>query len=117
MYLPALMRAQKVQKRAAVTGFDFPDVNEAIKKLEEEIKELKSAISKNTNIDEEFGDVLFSATNVGRLLGLTPETALSDSTEKFITRFERMENEVLRKNQSLDTLNLDEMDEIWGKIK
>ena len=117
MYLPALMRAQKVQKRASAPGFDFRDAKEALKKLEEEIKELKIAIDENTNIDEEFGDILFSAVNAGRLLGLTAETALSDSTEKFIARFERMEDEVLRKNQSLDKLNLDEMDEIWGKIK
>lgn len=117
MYLPALMRAQKVQKRASAPGFDFPNVNEAIKKLEEEIEELKSAISENSNIDEEFGDILFSATNVGRLLGLTPETSLSDSTEKFIARFEKMENAVFQNNQTLDSINLDEMDEIWGKIK
>lgn len=117
MYLPSLMRAQKVQKRAAAPGFDFKNAKEALKKLEEEIKELKTAIDENTNIDEEFGDVLFSATNVGRLLGITAETALSDSTEKFISRFERMENQAIRKNMSLDELNLDEMDEIWVKIK
>ncbi len=116
-YLPALMRAEKVQKRAASPGFDFPDALAALSKLEEEIKELKSAISKNSNINEEFGDILFSAVNVGRLLGLTPETSLSDSTEKFIARFERMENEVFSKNRTLEDLNLDEMDEIWSKIK
>lgn len=117
IYLPALMRAQKVQKRAASSGFDFPDVKEAIKKLEEEIEELKCAIDENSNIEEELGDILFSAVNVGRLLGLTSETALSDSTEKFITRFERMENDVLGSNKTLDGLNLDEIDEIWRKIK
>ncbi len=117
MYLPALMRAQKIQKRAGASGFDFNNVDDALSKLEEEINELKSAIKDGTNIDEEFGDVLFSATNVGRLLGLTPETSLSDSTEKFITRFERMENEVFAQNKTLDDLNLDEMDEIWKKIK
>lgn len=116
-YLPALMRAQKVQKRAAEPGFDFPDALSALCKLEEEIRELKLAISKNSNIEEEFGDVLFSAVNTGRLLGLCPETVLSDSTEKFISRFEKLEKTATSQNTALDALNLDEMDEIWENIK
>lgn len=110
-YLPALMRAQKVQKRAAEAGFDFPDAEAAVKKIEEETEELKEAISNNSGIEEEFGDLLFAAVNAGRLLGLTSETALSDAIEKFIARFERMEKQILAENLKLDELNLDEMDE------
>lgn len=116
-YLPALMRAQKVQKRAAEAGFDFPDAEAAVKKIEEETEELKEAISNNSGIEEEFGDLLFAAVNAGRLLGLTSETALSDAIEKFIARFERMEKQILAENLKLDELNLDEMDEFWQKIK
>lgn len=116
-YLPALMRAQKVQKRAAEPGFDFPDAKEALLKLEEEIKELKQAMEENSNIEEEFGDLLFSAVNTGRLLGITAETALSDATEKFIDRFDRMEKKILSENLDFKALNLDEMDEFWKKIK
>lgn len=116
-YLPALMRAEKVQKRAAEPGFDFCDALPALEKLEEEIRELKQAVLENSNIEEEFGDVLFSAVNTGRLLGFCSETVLSDSTEKFISRFEKLENEVLSQNKSLNDLNLAEMDEIWKKIK
>lgn len=116
-YLPALMRAQKVQKRAAEPGFDFPNAEEALAKLEEEIRELKTAIAENSNIEEEFGDVLFSAVNTGRLLGLTAETVLTDATEKFIDRYERMEKRILAENLDFKALNLDEMDEIWEKIK
>lgn len=117
LYLPALMRAQKVQKRAASVGFDFENAKDALSKLEEEIKELKTAMEESTNIEEEFGDILFSVVNVGRLLGITAETALSDSTEKFISRFERMENEILRSNHTFEDLNLEKMDEFWRKIK
>ncbi len=117
MYLPALMRSEKVQKRASDVGFDFDNAMDAIKKLEEEINELKIAIAEASNIEEEFGDCLFSAVNVGRLLGLTAETVLADSTEKFISRFEKLENIALGENKDLKALNLDEMDEIWSKIK
>ena len=117
MYLPALMRAEKVQKRAASVGFDFNNAIDAIKELEEEISELKTAIAEGTNISEEFGDVLFSAANVARHIGVDGEIALSDSVEKFIARFSRMEQEAMSKNRDLDSLNLEEMDEIWGKIK
>lgn len=117
MYLPALMRAQKVQKRAAGVGFDFGSVEDTIIKLEEEIEELKSAITNKSNIKEEMGDVFFSAVNVARHLGFESETALSDSVEKFICRFSKMEEQAMADKRDLDSMNLEEMDEIWGKIK
>ena len=117
MYLPALMRAQKVQKRAAGVGFDFESAEQAILKLEEEISELKAAISDKTNVKEEFGDVLFSVVNIARHIGVDSETTLLEAVEKFILRFSKMEDKAMSESRDLESMNLEEMDEIWGKIK
>lgn len=115
--LPALMRAQKVGKRAPF--FDFPDTDSVLVKLEEETCELKEAINSGDkdSIDEEFGDILFTAVSLARKLGLDAEESLTRATEKFITRFARLENEVIKDGKDVTALSMDELDAIWDRIK
>ncbi len=116
---PALIRAEKVQKKAANAGFDWIDISGAIDKLYEEIDEIKEVMnSKNQErIDEEFGDLLFAVVNTGRFLKSDPEISLTSATNKFIKRFEKMENYTRSHNLNFDKLTLEEKDEIWNKIK
>lgn len=115
--LPALMRATKVGKKASC--FDFPDVNSISLKVEEEWGELKEAISLNDpdNAYEEIGDLLLSITSLCRKLNINPERALNDATDKFINRFESVENTVIEMNRDIKHMELSELDEIWDKIK
>ncbi len=115
--LPALMRAQKVGKRAPF--FDFPDADSVISKLEEEIEELKEAIASGDEkaIDEEFGDVLFTAVSLARKLGLDAEESLTRAIEKFIARFSRLENEIIKEGKDITELSMVELDTVWDRIK
>ena len=118
-YLPALMRAKKVQKKAADVGFDWDNTEGALDKLKEEISELCDAVKNNDteNIEEELGDLLFSCVNVSRFVDVNAEDALKKATDKFISRFEKVENEALSMNKNLKDMSLSEMDEIWDKVK
>src|SRR5699024_3739480 len=89
--MPALWRAEKVQKKAKKAGFDWPDVSGAVDKLSEETGELRQAIREGSNIEEELGDLLFAAVNVARFVKADPEAALQRSTDKFISRFRLVE--------------------------
>lgn len=115
--LPALMRAQKLGTRAKRAGMDFAGVNEAIDALEGEIAELKAAIADGTNIEEEMGDVLFSAVNVSRLLKIDAEEALTRSSDKFVDRFAKTEELVRCDGADMRTLNIDELDAYWRRAK
>lgn len=115
--LPALMRAAKVQKKAAKVGFDWDKAGDALLKLCEEVNELAAAINSGGNIAEEMGDVLFAAVNVSRLLKLEPEQMLTDATEKFIRRFTIMEAIAKEKDYILETLPLDKQDVLWNEAK
>lgn len=115
--LPALMRAQKLGQRAKRAGMDFADVNSAIGALESEIAELKKAISENSNVEEELGDVLFSAVNVSRICGFDSEEALSKSSDKFIERFRKTEDLVRCEGLDMKSLDIDELDVYWRKAK
>ena len=92
--LPALWRAEKIQAKAAKTGFDWTDITGAMEKLEEEINELKSAIAGNGDMEEELGDLLFTAVNIARFIGCDPEEALHRSSEKFVRRFKKLEERI-----------------------
>ncbi len=104
---PALMRAQKVQKRAAKVGFDFQDRQETWDALAEEIQELKEAAAQQdlSAMEEELGDVLFSVVNLSRFLGLDAEKCLTNGVEKFINRFAKVE--FLAVQQQLDLKQTD----------
>ena len=116
---PALIRAEKVQKKAAKAGFDWEDISGAEEKLYEEISELKEALKggNREEIDEEYGDLLFAAVNVGRFASADPELSLTSATNKFIARFEKMEKLANEKGRKLDEMSLEEMDSLWNEIK
>jgi len=115
--LPSLMRAEKVQKRAADVGFDWSSAEEAFYKIAEETEELKEAIAQNDGVAKEAGDLLFSVVNVLRLLKLDPELVLNAATEKFIRRFDKMEQKILADGLSMTDMTLDEMDKYWNCVK
>ncbi len=113
--LPALWRAEKVQKKARKAGFDWPDVTGALDKLTEELEELKAAVAQGTNIEEELGDLLFAAVNVSRFVEVDTEDALNQATEKFIRRFARVEE--LAGDTPMTDMSLAEMDRLWAQAK
>ena len=115
--LPALWRAEKVQKKAKKAGFDWPDCNGALDKLSEELGELKEAIAQGTNIEEELGDLLFSVVNVSRFLKTDPEEALNAATSKFISRFAQVEQMALKEGKDMAQMPLEELDKLWERAK
>lgn len=114
---PALMRAQKVGKKASC--FDFKDSEEVYLKIYEEIEEIKDAADHKNHdeIEEEIGDLLLTVTSLSRKLGVNSEEALFRATNKFIERFEAVENEVILMGKSIDEMSSAELDNIWEKIK
>lgn len=114
---PALMRAQKVGKKAAC--FDFGSADEVYRKLDEEIAEVKAAAASGDQaaVEEELGDLLLTVTSLARKLGVKSEEALYRATNKFIDRFERVENAVMDAGKDMETLTMAELDEIWDGIK
>lgn len=117
--LPALMRADKIQSKAKKVGFDWPDVSGALSKLEEETAELKEAIDEGNaeHVSEELGDLLFSTVNVSRFVGCDAEEALTSATDKFISRFQKLEALAAERGLDLETASLSEMDKLWDEIK
>ena len=117
--MPALIRADKIQNKAKKVGFDFESPFDALDKLSEEIAELKEAMlsEDKDNIQSELGDVLFSAVNVGRLLKVDSEKALSDTSERFISRFEGMEKLCAERGLDMNSLSLSELDALWDEVK
>ena len=112
--LPALIRARKVQKKAADVGFDFPDALGAIQKVYEEIQELEESVKlENGTEEEEFGDILFALVNISRFLKINPEFALTKAIKKFINRFEYIEKSALLQGKDLSGMTLEEMDLLW----
>ncbi|MBQ3616261.1 MAG: nucleoside triphosphate pyrophosphohydrolase, partial [Anaerotignum sp.] len=116
--LPALIRARKVQKKAADVGFDFPVTADAFKKVYEEVQELEAAAAaENGDIEEEFGDVLFALVNISRFLKINPEFALTKAIKKFINRFEYIEKSAFSAGKDLSDMTLEEMDLLWDEAK
>lgn len=117
--LPALMRAQKVQHKAAKTGFDWQSTDGAIDKLFEEINELKIAMNQgnSSQIEDEFGDVLFSCVNIARFIDVDSEEALTKSTDKFISRFTLVEQMAAEKGIDMKSSSLQVLDELWDNAK
>ena len=117
--LPALMRSQKIQQKAAKVGFDWDNVDGALDKLAEEVNELKEAIQEDNSahIEEELGDVLFSVVNVSRFVKTDSEKALYNACEKFISRFSKMERLANEENIKIQETSLEALDELWEKAK
>ena len=115
--LPALMRAAKVQKKAAQVGFDWDSPEEALPKVTEEAQEVQAELEARRDPGEELGDLLFSCVNVARLCGKDPEEMLTMATEKFIRRFKAMENLIFSDGKTLEGLTLAEMDVYWSQVK
>ena len=115
--LPALWRAEKVQKKAAKVGFDWDSVDGAVDKLSEELGEVQEAMAGHGDPAEELGDLLFAAVNVSRFLKVDPEDALQAACDKFAARFRRVEEAVTGQGKRMEDLSLEELDAIWNSIK
>jgi MazG family protein len=117
--LPALMRAQKAQKKVARVNFDWEKIEDVVAKVEEELSEAKEAIASENApaVAEEIGDLLFAAVNLSRKCGIDAEEALQSATNKFRTRFNRLEDELKAQGKRLGDVGLDELDAIWNRVK
>ncbi len=119
--LPALIRAEKLQKRAAKVGFDWSDRRDVLEKVKEELSELEAEIDNVTEVPckvaEELGDLLFSCVNLSRHLGLHAETILREANDKFETRFNTIEELLTAEGKSLQQVDLDEMEKKWSVVK
>ncbi len=115
--LPALWRAEKVQKKAAKVGFEWPGLSEALDKLTEESSEVRSAIDGCGDVAEEVGDLLLAAVNVARFLNVDPELALHAACDKFCARFRRLEDTVLSGGRKLEDMTLGELSSLWDRLK
>ena len=117
--LPALMRSQKIQSKAKKAGFDWDDMSGAFEALEKETAELKEAIASGvqTDITEEFGDMLFSCVNIARFIDVDSEEALNLSTEKFISRFLEVERLAQERNIDMKSSTIEELDKLWIQAK
>jgi len=120
MAIPALTRAQKLQKRAATTGFDWDNSEDVLSKVKEEVAELEAEIGADNSLamEEELGDLLFSCVNLSRHLGIDPERAMRAANNKFQRRFEAMEVLASDKNPSeFSQMSIDEMELLWAEVK
>ncbi|KMT22049.1 nucleoside triphosphate pyrophosphohydrolase [Clostridium cylindrosporum] len=116
---PSLMRALKLQEKVKKVGFEFPHIEDTISKIQEEFEEVLKAHKNGNNkeLEEEIGDLLFSVVNFSRFLSINPEICLTNTIEKFIKRFEYIENKVLESGKTLNEATLGEMDRLWNEAK
>jgi MazG family protein len=121
--LPALHEAHQISSRAARVGFDWPDIEGVLEKLQEEIRELKEVISagaadaQRERLEDEIGDMFFVIVNIARYLKIDSESALKRANRKFKTRFRHMESELARQGRSLEETPLEDMEILWQKAK
>jgi tetrapyrrole methylase family protein/MazG family protein len=117
--LPALLRAYQIQARASRVGFDWPQPEPVLEKVEEELRELREAMAakQQTEMEAEFGDLLFTLVNLARFIKVNPEEALRKATNRFIERFHYIEEQLAGEGRSLKDLTLAEMDVLWEKAK
>jgi XTP/dITP diphosphohydrolase len=117
--LPAMVKAMRLQEKAKQVGFEWENKDQVWDKVEEEISELKNAMNTGVQeqIEDEFGDVIFSLINYARFLQLDAENALERTNKKFISRFTQMEEEAMKQNKNLHDMTLEEMDAIWNAMK
>ncbi len=117
--LPAMIKASRIQDKAASAGFDWEEPHQVMDKVKEELAELEQELENTDNgkIEAEFGDVLFSMINYSRFIKVDPESALERTNKKFIKRFQYLESEVEKNGESLKDLSLEEMDVYWNRSK
>ncbi|NLT94973.1 MAG: nucleoside triphosphate pyrophosphohydrolase [Clostridia bacterium] len=115
--LPSLMHAYKVQEKAAKVGFDWPDIQGAWEKLEEELTELRRALEGKGKVYEELGDLLFAVVNVARFLDVNPEEALAAAVRKFRLRFSYIENKIAENGKTIKDYSLEQLDNWWEEAK
>jgi len=117
--LPALVKASRIQDKAAGVGFDWDNIDDVFAKVKEEIEELHAEVKaqKHTAIEAEFGDVLFSLINYARFLKVNPEDALERTNKKFIARFQYLERKAAESGKSLRDMTLAEMEAYWQEAK
>ena len=117
--LPSLLKAQKLQKKAAKEGFDWDEISDVFDKLDEEIAEFKSAVleGKGTDIQSELGDILFVLVNIAKFKKIDAEEALRSTNNKFIKRFQHIEKEVAKQGKTLKETSLEDMERHWQNAK
>ena len=115
--LPALLRAQKITRRAQSVGFDWEEAKGALEKIEEELRELKEAFEKGENLEHEIGDLLLSTVNFCRLVGIQAEEALHKACDRFVERFSYIEKKLKQQGKDLREVSLNEMDRLWNEAK
>lgn len=117
--LPSLVKAHRVQDKARSAGFDWDEKEQVWDKVQEEFQELKTEIAEmnHDKMEAEFGDLLFSIVNAGRLYGINPDNALERTNQKFIKRFNYLESKTITQGKSLNDMTLEEMDKIWEEAK
>jgi MazG family protein len=115
--LPGLLRAEKIQKRAAKIGFDWKELPPVIAKVREELAEVEAVLSDPQKVEDEIGDLLFAVVNLARKLKVDGEVALQRASNKFSSRFRKIEEIARERNLSLETMSLAELDAIWDEVK
>lgn len=117
--MPNLMRAYEIQKKAAKVGFDWQEITPALEKVKEELEEFENEVQQESLVDAktEFGDILFAFVNVARFLDIHPEEALFETNEKFIRRFQFIEESVKKSGKSIEEHSLEELDQFWDEAK
>jgi tetrapyrrole methylase family protein / MazG family protein len=117
--LPALLKASRLQEKAARVGFDWRRTDDVFEKLEEEERELREAVARNDakEIEAEIGDLLFTVVNIARRLKINPEEALQSANRKFQRRFDHLERTIIDRNEEIDEQTLEELDALWNDAK
>jgi tetrapyrrole methylase family protein/MazG family protein len=118
-FLPALLRAYKLQEKAQRVGFDWPNIDGAVDKLQEEVQEYTAAqqTGEIDLIQEEMGDLLFTMVNIARMSGIEPEQALQRSNDKFERRFQHIENRIEERGEVFEQVDLEKLDQLWEEAK
>lgn len=115
--LPALIRADKIQSKAAKAGFEWDSVDGAVAKVYEELDEVERALAGDGDVTEEIGDLLFAVAKIGRFRGVDPEAALQNTCEKFIRRFTYVEQTAAQQGKTMEELTLPQMEALWKEAK
>ncbi|MGD9557688.1 MAG: nucleoside triphosphate pyrophosphohydrolase [Mangrovibacterium sp.] len=117
--LPALVKANRIQEKASAVGFDWEERAQVWEKVKEEVNEIQDEIDKRNQqrMEAEFGDLFFALVNAARLYGIDPEAALERTNLKFISRFNHLESQTIKKGMDLKKMSLDEMDQYWNEAK